>query len=84
MRKQAKELGEDSDLLEDCIEACGEFDEPEYHASLPCLAEKAKFNNTDVWIIVYIWGFESNDLGHIRFYVIDISNLEILQFETCG
>ena len=84
MLEQAKELGEDPGLLEDCLEVCDEFDEPQYHPALPCLAEKARFNNTDVWIIVFIWGMDVDDLGHIRFYVIDISSLEILEYQTCG
>jgi hypothetical protein len=84
MKDQAKDLGQDPTVLERCIDACGEFDEPEYHVSLPCLAERARFNGTEVWIIVYIWGMDTNDLGHIRYFVVDIETREILQFETCG
>ena len=82
MKKQAKELGEDPELLEDCIKATGQI-QPGL-VRLPCVAEKAKYNGTDVWIIVFTWGFNARDLGHDRDYVIDIESKEILRFQTCG
>jgi hypothetical protein len=84
MKSQAENLNLDQKLLEDCINGCGEFDEPEYHVALPCLAELAKFQDNDVWIIVFAWGMDTHDLGHIRYYAVDINTLETLHFETCG
>jgi hypothetical protein len=78
MKRQAKELGEDPEILGECINASKESG-----VRLPCLAEKAQFDNNDVWIIVYAWGFDKEDLGHIRFFAIDMNTYEELHFQTC-
>jgi len=83
MRNQAEDLGLDAEKLEDCIYATGVYD---YDIPmLPCLAEKAKFNNTDVWIIVFnrANSWEENNLGHIDIFVIDINTLETLYWIGC-
>jgi hypothetical protein len=81
MMEQAEALGEDPEELEECIEATGETKGSV--VSLPCLAEKAKFDGDPVWIIVFTWGMDADDLGHERYYVIDVDTLETLKFETC-
>lgn len=42
MKDQAKELGEDPEVLGQCLDATGQFDESGNNR-LPCLAEKAKY-----------------------------------------
>jgi hypothetical protein len=78
MERQAEELGEDPEILKDCIAAAGEEG-----IKLPCLAEKAKFNNSDVWIIVSAWGVDKGDLGHICFHIVDTSTFSVLHVESC-
>jgi hypothetical protein len=42
MKEQAEDLGEDPELLEECLLATDQFDDSEYH-KLPCYAEKARY-----------------------------------------
>lgn len=88
MKNQAEDFGLDAEKLEDCIYATGAYDylPGEYSLPmLPCLAEKAKFNNTDVWIIVFnrANGWEEENLSHIDIFVIDINTLETLYHTGC-
>jgi len=54
---------------------------------LPCLVEKAKFNGTDAWIIVFNWEMSNEteaSMKHIQIYVAEYGTQRILYFNTCN
>lgn len=46
--------------------------------AIPCYVEKAKFDGTDAWIIVQNWGMPGEKMSHIRVWVIDPEQWQIL------
>jgi hypothetical protein len=84
MRNKTIELGEDPEILFNCINATGTYKKSVFsRLYLPFLAEKAKFDDKDVWILAFIWGFQKDDLIHHRFYVIDYKTYEELFYFSC-
>ncbi|MCJ7813182.1 hypothetical protein MUP95_07705 [bacterium] len=81
MKKQVAALGEDDAIFEACLFTPNLINND--RVVLPCLAEKARFDNHEVWIIVFMWGFDALDLGHIKIYAVDIATFEILFYATC-
>ena len=76
--EQLSQLSIQRSEIDSCFNSIGEF----HDWSVPCLIEKIKYCDIDSWIILYLWGgFE--DLGHIRYYVIDSSSYEILHEDGC-
>ena len=81
MKNQAFKLGEDSEILEKCMNATGRLEKGVI--SLPYLAEKAKYNDRVSWRIEYAWGMRKDDLGHFKCSVMDAINQDTLLYITC-
>lgn len=82
MRKQAEALFLDPDVLDSCI-----YGNPEMQGNasvfLPCVAERAKYQGQDVWVIIFAWGFDVDDLGHIWIHVMDLYAYKSLHYLKC-
>jgi hypothetical protein len=81
MKKQVDSLGESGEIFSDCMEVTGCKDI--YSISLPCYAEKAKYEGNDVWIIQLVWGMMPLDLGHYKCFAISTNNKDTLDFKRC-
>lgn len=75
-----KLMGEDPDEFVKCYESVGEFKEG---TCLPCLVESAKYEGKDAYIIVFNWGLQKEDLGHIAYYAIEKSTNKVLNWTSC-
>ena len=84
MQKQAFELAQDPVALTKCIYAANwaKRDDLPFIA-LPCLAEKAQYDTHDVWIIIFVWGYDIQGLSHYATFVMDIASYERLYYTRC-
>ncbi len=81
MKKQVTKLGLDIYQINLCFNAT--VISAYENNSLPCLAERAKYFDTEVWIFTFNYGLSPYDLSHIFFYVISCNDLKILKHEIC-
>lgn len=84
MQIQAAALGQDPVALTKCIYATSwvKRDHQPY-ITLPCLAEKAQFGTDEVWIIIFAWGYDLQELGHYATFVMDSASYERLYYTKC-
>lgn len=84
MENKADSLGEDLDVLHECVRATYE-DWSERPDRIPCYAEKYPYNCEPVWAIAFkrANGFESQTVEHINFFYMSCSNYEILYYGGC-
>ncbi|MCU0798620.1 MAG: hypothetical protein MUC62_02980 [Candidatus Thermoplasmatota archaeon] len=81
MKKQVTKLGLDIYEFNLCFNAT--VISVNDNISLPCLAERAKYFDTEVWIFTFNYGLGPYDLSHIFYYVISCNDLKILKHEIC-
>ena len=84
MENKADSLGEDPDVLYECVKATYE-DWSERPDRIPCYAEKCLYDNEPVWAIAFnrANGFESQTLEHIDFFYMSCSRYDILYYGGC-
>jgi hypothetical protein len=75
-----KKNGGNAEEFTKCFNAVGEFKD---NTCLPCLAESAKYQGKEVWIMVFNWGVEASDLGHIAYCAVEKSSQTILYWKNC-
>jgi len=84
MQIQAAALGQDPVALTRCIYAAGWTKrDDQLFIALPCLAEKAQFDTHEVWIIIFVWGYDLQELGHYATFVMDAASYERLYYTKC-
>ncbi len=81
MYSSAQLIGLDFNELKSCLDRTGQTQ----HGiiSLPIVAERAKYNGINAWIFHFIWGVDTNDLGHFKCYVMSTETSDTLLFITC-
>ena len=79
--QKAQQLNQDTSVVAECLNATGQLQEG--IVSIPYFAEQAKYLSKECWIFEFAWGASTNDLGHHRCFVMDISTKDTLLFITC-
>ena len=84
MRDKAEELGENAEVLYQCIKATY-TNWSERPNRIPCYAEKCIYETESVWAIAFnrANSFDEETLGHFDLFFVSISNYEILYYTGC-
>jgi len=81
MKIKAFRLGEDPRQLEECMEATGHL--APGVISLPYYAERACYDDQDMWLIEFAWGYAAADLAHFKSFVMGISTCDTIYYVSC-
>ena len=81
MRNEVSMLGEDLLIFEDILSLTGCKISGEY--LLPTYAERAKYENLQVWIFQVAYGLGAPNFAHYKCFAISISNLDTLNYISC-
>ena len=81
MRSEVSKLGEDLSIFENILSLTGCKLSGEY--LLPTYAERAKYENQEVWILQIAYGLGEPSFGHYKCFAFSLSNLDTLAYEGC-
>ena len=76
MRGEVSKLGEDLNTFENILELTGCKLNNEF--VLPTYAEKAKYDNQDVWLFQLTYGLGNSNFGRCKCFVFSCNNLDTL------
>lgn len=79
IRGEVSKLGEDLNAFENILELTGCKTENEF--VLPTYAEKAKYDNQDVWLFQLTYGLGNSNFGRSKCFVFNINNFDTLWAE---
>jgi len=84
MRDKAEELGEDAEVLYQCIKATY-TNWNERPNRIPCYAEKCRYEDEATWAIAFnrANSFDEESLGHFDLFFVSIADYEILYYTGC-
>ena len=78
---KSSEIGANRQELDSCLQVTRQLRNG--LVSLPMEAERAKYEGQDCWLFSFIWGVQSDDLGHYRCFAISTTSYDTLAFRTC-
>ncbi|HOD62088.1 MAG TPA: hypothetical protein PKG96_08310 [Bacilli bacterium] len=81
MKANVSKLGEDVNIIESILEKVGCNVSGEY--ILPTYAEKAKYEDKDVWLVQFTYGLGNPEFGHFKCFAFSIPNLDTLNYFGC-
>ncbi len=81
MKGEVERFGEDVDNFDSILRQTGCKDQDSY--ILPTYAEKAQYENRDVWVLQITYGLNSPTFGHCKCYVFDAVTLDALTYKWC-
>ena len=76
MRTEVSKLGEDLNTVENVLELTGCKLNNEF--VLPTYAEKAKYDNQDVWLFQLTYGLGNSNFGRSKCFVFNSNNFDTL------
>lgn len=84
MEDKADSLGEDAEILYDCVRATYEDWTIRPHR-IPCYAEKCSYENVEVWAIAFnrANSFDEENLSHVDVFFMSCSSQEVLYYFGC-
>ncbi len=81
MRSEAAKLGENVNILDRVLSVTGCKSTGEY--ILPTYAERAVFENREVWILQLAYGLGVPSFGHFKCFALSLANLDTLALVQC-
>jgi hypothetical protein len=81
MRVQVLRLGEDINKFDSILSLTGCFYANQY--MLPTYAERAKYEEKEVWVFQLTYGLSEPVFAHYRCFVFGVENLDTLAYTAC-
>jgi len=81
MKANVSKLGENVNIIESILEKVGCNVSGEY--ILPTYAEKAKYEDKDVWLVQFTYGLGNPEFGHFKCFAFSIPDLDTLNYFGC-
>lgn len=81
MKGEIVKLGEDVNIFDSVLSRTGCKLTGEY--LLPTYAERAKYENQEVWIFQVTYGLDEPNFGHYKCFAFGVVNLDTLAYKGC-